>query len=142
MTTRLTRRAALALSAAGAASALTAAPALADASTLLNVSFDPTAQLYTAYDKLFAAYWAKKTGVTPTLNFSHGGSGAQARAVIEGLPADVVTLALAYDIDAIAKSGADRAGLAVPLAGQLHPLHLHHRVPGAQGQPQEHQGLG
>ncbi len=105
MTTRLTRRAALALSAAGAASALTAAPALADASTLLNVSFDPTAQLYTAYDKLFAAYWAKKTGVTPTLHYSHGGSGAQARAVIEGLPADVVTLGLAYDINAIVKAG-------------------------------------
>jgi sulfate/thiosulfate-binding protein len=73
--------------------------------TILNVSFDPTASLYGDYDRLFAAYWAKKTGSTPTIRFSHGGSGAQARAVIEGLPADVVTLGLSYDIDAIAKRG-------------------------------------
>ena len=105
MTAKLTRRAALALAASGAGVALSAAPALADANTLLNVSFDPTEQLYKAYNKLFAAYWAQKTGATPNLKFSHGGSGAQARAVIEGLQADVVTLALGYDIDAIAKRG-------------------------------------
>jgi sulfate transport system substrate-binding protein len=90
---------------AAGASGLLAKPAFADANTLLNVSFDPTAQLYAAYDKLFATHWAAKTGATPTIHYSHGGSGAQARAVIEGLPADVVTLALAYDIDAIAKKG-------------------------------------
>jgi sulfate transport system substrate-binding protein len=73
--------------------------------TLLNVSYDPTAALYAAYDKLFAAYWTKQAGVTPVVHYSHGGSGAQARAVIEGLQADVVTLALSYDIDAIAKTG-------------------------------------
>src|SRR5579871_5632846 len=101
----LSRRQALALSAAAGATALAGKPALADAATILNVSFDPTAQLFAAYDKLFASYWAGKTGTTPTLHYSHGGSGAQARAVIEGLPADVVTLALAYDIDAIAKKG-------------------------------------
>jgi sulfate transport system substrate-binding protein len=103
----LTRRRALTL-AAGAAplAALGGSRADADAApTLLNVSYDPTAALYAAYDKMFAAYWAKKTGVTPAIHYSHGGSGAQARAVIEGLQADVVTLALAYDIDAIAKSG-------------------------------------
>jgi sulfate/thiosulfate transport system substrate-binding protein len=105
----LSRRQALsytaaAIGAAGAA-AITGKPALADANTLLNVSFDPTAQLYAAYDKLFATHWASKTGTTPVLHYSHGGSGAQARAVIEGLQADVVTLALAYDIDAIAKKG-------------------------------------
>jgi sulfate transport system substrate-binding protein len=106
MSITLSRRQALALTAAGAA-ALSGTTAKADATseTLLNVSFDPTAQLYADYDTVFSAYWAKKTGVTPTLHFSHGGSGAQARAVIEGLPADVVTLALAYDIDAIAKTG-------------------------------------
>jgi len=105
MTTAFTRRTALGFAAAGAAAAFTR-PARADATnTLLNVSFDPTAQLYAAYDKLFAGYWAAKTGITPALHYSHGGSGAQARAVIEGLPADVVTLALAYDIDAIAKRG-------------------------------------
>jgi len=106
-TTKFTRRRALAL--AGAAlpvAALGAGAAYAaDADALLNVSYDPTAALYAAYNKLFAAYWTKKTGTTPKLSYSHGGSGAQARAVIEGLPADVVTLALSYDIDAIAKTG-------------------------------------
>jgi sulfate transport system substrate-binding protein len=102
----LTRRRALTL-AAGAAplAAIGGRSALAATPTLLNVSYDPTAALYAAYDPLFAAYWAKKTGVTPVLHYSHGGSGAQARAVIEGLQADVVTLALSYDIDAIAKTG-------------------------------------
>ena len=65
MTTSLTRRAALAFAAAGAASALTTAPALADAATLLNVSFDPTAQLYAAYDKLFASYWRPRPALPP-----------------------------------------------------------------------------
>jgi sulfate transport system substrate-binding protein len=106
-TTSLTRRRALTL--AGAAlplAALTPGDAsAADANSLLNVSYDPTAALYAAYNKLFAAYWSQKTGATPKLSYSHGGSGAQARAVIEGLPADVVTLALSYDIDAIAKAG-------------------------------------
>jgi sulfate transport system substrate-binding protein len=74
--------------------------------TLLNVSYDPTRELYVDYDELFAAYWKRKTGQTVTIQQSHGGSGAQARAVIQGLDADVVTLALGYDIDAIAKSGA------------------------------------
>ena len=103
----LTRRRALML-AAGTAPLAAIGGGLADADTaptLLNVSYDPTAALYAAYDKLFAAYWAKKTGVTPVIHYSHGGSGAQARAVIEGLQADVVTLALSYDIDAIAKTG-------------------------------------
>ncbi len=79
--------------------------AAADGNSLLNVSFDPTAQLYADYNKVFAAYWAKQSGTAPQLSFSHGGSGAQARAVIEGLQADVVTLALSYDIDSIAKTG-------------------------------------
>jgi sulfate transport system substrate-binding protein len=70
--------------------------------TLLNVSYDPTRELYQDYNKAFAAYWKEKTGDTLTINQSHGGSGKQARAVIDGLDADVVTLALAYDIDAIA----------------------------------------
>jgi sulfate/thiosulfate transport system substrate-binding protein len=71
--------------------------------SLLNVSYDPTRQFYRQYDALFAKYWKIKTGDDVTVNTSHGGSGKQARAVIEGLGADVVTLALAYDIDAIAK---------------------------------------
>jgi sulfate/thiosulfate-binding protein len=72
------------------------------AQSLLNVSYDPTRELYKAVNKSFAAEWKKKTGEDIDLQASHGGSGAQARSVIEGLPADVVTLALANDIDAIA----------------------------------------
>ena len=71
--------------------------------TLLNVSYDPTRELYQDYNVAFAKYWKAKTGQTVTIEQSHGGSGSQARAVIDGLPADVVTLALAYDIDAIAE---------------------------------------
>ena len=70
--------------------------------TILNVSYDPTRELYKAYDEAFAAYWKEKTGETVTIEQSHGGSGTQARAVIDGLEADVVTLALEGDIDAIA----------------------------------------
>ena len=77
-------------------------PALADAA-LLNVSYDPTRELYKAINQAFAADWKTKTGETVTINQSHGGSGKQARAVIDGLKADVVTLGLAGDIDAIAK---------------------------------------
>jgi len=70
---------------------------------LLNVSYDPTRELYKAINPLFAAEWKAKTGDTVTIDMSHGGSGGQSRAVIDGLDADVVTLALAYDIDAIAQ---------------------------------------
>ena len=73
--------------------------------TLLNVSYDPTRELYEEYDKAFAVYWKDKTGDTVRINQSHGGSGKQARSVIDGLEADVVTLALAYDIDALAAQG-------------------------------------
>ncbi|HJV25696.1 MAG TPA: sulfate ABC transporter substrate-binding protein [Aromatoleum sp.] len=71
--------------------------------TLLNVSYDPTRELYQAYNPEFAKYWKAKTGQDVTIKQSHGGSGKQARAVIDGLEADVVTLALAYDIDVIAE---------------------------------------
>ena len=85
---------------------LASAPSLPAATVkLLNVSYDPTRELYEAYNKAFAAYWKAKTGDTLIVNQSHGGSGKQARAVIEGLEADVVTLALAYDIDALAAQG-------------------------------------
>ena len=72
-------------------------------STLLNVSYDPTREFYKAFNALFAAEWKKKTGEDVVIQQSHGGSGKQARAVIDGLDADVVTLALAGDIDEIAK---------------------------------------
>ena len=71
--------------------------------TLLNASYDPTRELYKQYDAAFAQYWKAKTGDVVTVRQSHGGSARQARSVIDGLPADVVTLALAYDIDAIAR---------------------------------------
>jgi sulfate/thiosulfate transport system substrate-binding protein len=73
--------------------------------TLLNVSYDPTRELYQEYNAAFAAHWKERTGEDLTIETSHGGSGKQARSVIDGLEADVVTLALAYDIDQIAEKG-------------------------------------
>lgn len=96
-----TRRAALALFASGA---VFASAAQADV-TLLNVSYDPTREFYTEFNAAFAKHWQAKTGQKVRVNQSHGGSGKQARTVIDGLPADVVTLALAGDIDAIANNG-------------------------------------
>jgi sulfate transport system substrate-binding protein len=72
---------------------------------LLNVSYDPTRELYEAYNQLFSDYWLQEKGQKVTIKQSHGGSGKQARSVIDGLEADVVTLALGYDIDAIADAG-------------------------------------
>ncbi|MBE6050119.1 MAG: sulfate ABC transporter substrate-binding protein [Clostridium sp.] len=72
---------------------------------LLNVSYDPTREFYTEFNESFEKYWKDKTGEEVVVNQSHGGSGKQGRAVREGLKADVVTLALAYDIDSISKKG-------------------------------------
>jgi sulfate/thiosulfate-binding protein len=77
--------------------------AVAASVTLLNASYDPTREFYQEYNKSFAQYWKTKSGDDVTIRTSHGGSGSQARAVIDGLEADVVTLALSYDIDAIAE---------------------------------------
>ena len=77
----------------------------AESKTLLNVSYDPTRELYQEYNAAFAKYWQAKTGENVTIKQSHGGSGKQGRSVIDGLPADVVTLALASDIDAIHDKG-------------------------------------
>jgi sulfate transport system substrate-binding protein len=84
---------------------LVGAAAHAKEITLLNVSYDPTRELYQAFNPAFAKYWKAKTGDDVNVSQSHGGSGKQARSVIDGLEADVVTLALAYDIDAIAEQG-------------------------------------
>src|SRR5882724_1522420 len=73
--------------------------------TLLNVSYDPTRELYQDLNTAFAQAWKEQTGQVVNINQSHGGSGKQARSVIDGLEADVVTLALAYDVDAIAQAG-------------------------------------
>jgi sulfate transport system substrate-binding protein len=88
--------AALALIAAGAAQADT---------TLLNVSYDPTRELYADFNAAFAKHWKAKAGETVSIKQSHGGSGKQGRSVIDGLEADVVTLALAYDVDALSEHG-------------------------------------
>jgi sulfate transport system substrate-binding protein len=77
----------------------------AEPTTLLNVSYDPTRELYRDFNRAFIKAWKAKTGETVVVNQSHNGSGASARAVLDGLPADVVTLALAADIDALAKRG-------------------------------------
>ena len=85
--------------------ALTAGAAWAADVTLLNVSYDPTRELYEEFNRSFAAAWKAKTGQTVHVNQSHGGSGKQSRSVIEGLRADVVTLALAYDVEALHSRG-------------------------------------
>src|SRR5213076_3517774 len=72
---------------------------------LLNVSYDPTRELYQDVNQAFTRQWQQKTGQSVTINQSHGGSGKQARAVIDGLEADVVTLAMQYDVDAVQESG-------------------------------------
>src|SRR5271169_290893 len=98
---RNSRRLALLLAALGAL----ASPAVAADVTLLNVSYDPTRELYQDMNLAFARQWRAKTGKSVEIQQSHGGSGKQARAVVDGLEADVVTLGLAYDVDEIAASG-------------------------------------
>ncbi len=100
--------------------AVTAAASAADL-TLLNVSYDPTRELYADLNAAFAAKWEAETGQSLQIKQSHGGSGKQARAVIDGLEADVVTLALAYDIDAIADSGLIDKGWQAELANNSSP---------------------
>src|SRR5581483_8065900 len=78
--------------------------------SLLNASYDPTREFYQAFNPAFASYWKQKTGDTVVIKQSHGGSGKQARAVLDGLEADVVTLALAYDIDALHAKSVGNAG--------------------------------
>jgi len=104
MTSPITRRLAIGL---GAAASLAMAAGAINAAeiSLLNVSYDPTRELYQDYNTAFAKYWKDKTGDTVTIKQSHGGSGKQARAVIDGLEADVVTLALAGDVNQLYKNG-------------------------------------
>src|SRR6201982_3714277 len=104
----ITRRGLVGAGAALGGAAAAGPPAFAPAAdslgtTLLNVSYDPTRELYKEINAAYIAYWKGKTGQTIEVDQSHGGSGKQARAVIDGLQADVVTLALAADIDEIAK---------------------------------------
>ena len=85
--------------------ALTALPSFAQSVTLLNVSYDPTRELYVEFNQAFAKHWKAKTGQDVTIKQSHGGSGKQARSIIDGLEADVATLALAGDTDALHSNG-------------------------------------
>ncbi|RYF77069.1 MAG: sulfate ABC transporter substrate-binding protein [Comamonadaceae bacterium] len=85
--------------------ALTAAPSFAQSVTLLNVSYDPTRELYVDFNQAFAKHWKGKTGQDVTIKQSHGGSGKQARSIIDGIDADVATLALAGDTDALVSHG-------------------------------------
>ena len=111
--------------------------------TLLNVSYDPTREFYEEFNADFAASYKTEDGKTVKVNMSHGGSGKQARSVIDGLEADVVTLALQNDIDLIAKDTGKIPGrLAHQAAVQFRALHLDRGVPGAQGESEEHPRLG
>ncbi|MGQ0457226.1 MAG: sulfate ABC transporter substrate-binding protein [Hyphomicrobium sp.] len=101
----LTRRGTIALGASLGLASLASISALAAEVTLLNVSYDPTRELYKEYNEAFAKHWKEKSGDVLTIKQSHGGSGKQARAVIDGLEADVVTLALAGDVDQLHKNG-------------------------------------
>src|ERR1044071_6431962 len=101
MTRRFTRRSALTLGLALGVAALSSGAQAQ--TTLLNVSYDPTRELYQDFNAAFIKHWKAKTGGTVSVRQSHGGLGKQARAVIEGLEADVLTLALAYDVDALNK---------------------------------------
>jgi sulfate transport system substrate-binding protein len=96
-------------------------PATASGPTLLNASYDPTRELYADFNAAFAKHWQTQSGQQVTVMQSHGGSGGQARAVIEGLDADVVTLALGYDVDAIARNGLIDAGWQKRLAHNSAP---------------------
>ena len=110
---------------------------------LLNVSYDPTREFYAEVNQAFAAQWKQQTGETLNIRASHGGSGKQARSVIDGLEADVVTLALAADIDAIATNGKLLpANWQSAPAAQQRAVHLDDRVPGAQGQSRRASATG
>src|SRR4051795_3524467 len=113
----------IAVAAAVVGGGLTTAAAVAAPTELLNVSYDPTRELYQEINSSFAKAWAARTKQQVTIKQSHGGSGKQARAVIDGLPADVVTLALAYDIDEIAKRGLISSGWQARLPNNSTPYY-------------------
>ena len=108
----------------------------------MNVSYDPTRELYREFNEQFVAKWLADTGQRVAVQMSHGGSGSQARAVIDGLNADVVTLALAWDIDNIQAVEPAPAGVvAIALAEQQLAVHVDDRVPRPQGQSEGHPRL-
>ena len=137
----LNRRVTLLAMAAVAVSSPFAAVAQGTGKTLLNVSYDVSREFYKDYNAAFAAYWKKTTGEVLTLNQSHGGSSKQARSVVEGLEADVITMNQANDIDILAER-VDPRRLGQAIARQQRTHHLGVGDPGAQGQPEKHPRLG
>src|SRR3712207_4568735 len=138
----LSRRSVLAGGATAVAAALAASPALSQERTLLNVSYDPTREFYRDVNAAFAAIRREAAREAVRVRMSHGGSGRQARAVIDGLEADVVTLALGHDIDVLAEAGL----VSRPLRGRFPapppPLPPTVVFLLRQGEPQGLQGLG
>jgi sulfate/thiosulfate-binding protein len=110
--------------------------------SLLNVSYDPTRELYADVNKAFAAQFKSETGKTIVIKQSHGGSGRQARSVVDGLAADVVTLALAYDIDEIADKGLIASDWQKRLPQNASPYTSTIVFLVRKGNPKKHQGLG
>ena len=105
---------------------------------IINVSYDPTRELYESYNKIFQEHWKEETGQDVDVIQSHGGSGKQALEVINGLQADVVTLALEYDINAIQDAGR----MERRTSGRQCSLHFHDRISGKKRQSEKHSGLG
>ena len=113
-----------------------------DSSTgLLNVSYDPTRELWKDLNRAFAKQYADRHGSEIKIEQSHGGSSTQARSVIDGLEADVVTLAMWQDTDAIRKKGLIKEGLGGSPAESIAAVHFDDRVRRSQGKPEGHQGL-
>ena len=119
-----------------------AVSAVAAPSNILNVSYDVTREFYQEYNSLFALRLQVKNGITPTVDLSNGGSSKQARAVIDGLEADVVTMNQETDIDAIVQAGLIDSDWKSRLPNNCGPLHIDDRFPGSQGKPERHQRLG
>lgn len=105
---------------------------------LLNVSYDPTRELYQEYNQAFQTYWKDKTGEDVTIQQSHGGSGKQGRSIIDGLEADVATLALGYDIDAIADRGLLSKDWQKRISESVHTIHVYDCVSCEEREPQKY----
>ena len=138
----MTHRLATCLFALAACTGQDRAPSDAKSVELLNVSYDPTRELYADLNTAFAKAYKAKTNVSVTIKQSHGGSGKQARSVIDGLEADVVSLALATDVDADLEGGTHQSCVGARAAEPCGAVHVDDRLPRSQGEPEGHQGLG
>ena len=109
---------------------------------MINVSYDPTRELFESYNEIFAQHWKEQTGQDVEVIQSHGGSGKQALEVSNGLEADVVTLALEYDIDAIEKAGLIEDGWVKEYDARQRTVHFNDCIPCKKGQSEKHSRLG